>query len=100
MNYCLTITTAAEEDLNSAFNWYESKRIGLGHDFLLQIDSCFRLIEREPFLFMKQYKDARFYLLKRFPYKVWYYVENKNVIVLAVFYAGRHKTLLTKRVDS
>jgi hypothetical protein len=37
-----------EEDLKDAFSWHEDKRIGLGHDFLLQVDAGINFINRNP----------------------------------------------------
>jgi len=39
MKYKLIIRPEAEVDLSEAFSWYEEKRKGLGHDFLLQIEA-------------------------------------------------------------
>ena len=79
MKYKLVIIPEAEEDLSDAFEWYENKRKGLGHDFLLQMDAGLRLIERNPRLFAKQYKGVRSYLIKRFPYKVFYRIESDYI---------------------
>jgi len=42
MKYRATIRPEAENDLKEAFSWYEDKRHGLGHDFLLQVDAADR----------------------------------------------------------
>ncbi len=48
MKYNLIIRPEAEEDLTSAFLWYENRRRGLGYDFLLQIEAGLKFIERTP----------------------------------------------------
>ena len=98
MKYSLVITPEAEEDLSEVFSWYESKRNGLGHDFLLQIESGFRLIEREPYLSKEKYKGVWRYLIERFPYKIFYMVEQKSVVVLAVVYGGKDPAWIKKRI--
>lgn len=40
MKYPVVIRPEAEGDLRDAFSWYEDKRTGLGHDFLLQVDAA------------------------------------------------------------
>jgi len=42
MKYRATIRPEAENDLKEAFSWYEDKRQGLAHDFLLQVDAADR----------------------------------------------------------
>jgi|TARA_R100001369_G_scaffold28353_4_gene50981 hypothetical protein len=38
MNYALTLRKEAEFDIDEHFNFYEEKRDGLGHDFLLCVE--------------------------------------------------------------
>jgi len=42
MKYSLTIRKEAELDINSAFEYYENLRLGLGHNFLLCIEAYWR----------------------------------------------------------
>lgn len=98
MNYKLSITSEAEEDVKEAYLWYESKRKGLGHDFLLQIDAKLRLIERDPLIFAEQYKNVRCCLTNRFPYKILYHTESQNIIVIAVVYGGRSSKWIKQRM--
>ena len=39
MKYRVIVRPEAEDDLKEAYSWYEEKRIGLGYDFLLQVDA-------------------------------------------------------------
>ena len=39
MKYKTIISPEAENDLKETFSWYEDKRVGLGYDFLLQVDA-------------------------------------------------------------
>ena len=48
MTYKTLITPDAEIDISEAFEWYESRRKGLGHDFPLQIDAGLQCIGRNP----------------------------------------------------
>ena len=38
----------AEDDLASAFRWYEGKSWGLGTEFLRVVDVCFANVRRAP----------------------------------------------------
>jgi toxin ParE1/3/4 len=98
MEYKLIISPEAEEDLSEAFTWYEERRKGLGHDFLLQINAALRFLERNPLVFPEMYKGVRRHLIKRFPYKIFYLVERQKVIILGVIYAGRDPELVKKRI--
>jgi len=46
MKYSVIVRPEAEDDLKEAFSWYEDKRVGLGHDFLLQVNAGLNFIIR------------------------------------------------------
>jgi len=98
MKYKLIIRPEAERDLAEVFGWYESKRRGLGHDFLLQVEAALNFLEKNPKIFPEVYKEARRYLIKRFPYKIYYRVNENTVIVLAVIYGGRNPNWIKQRL--
>ena len=100
MKYKVIIRPEAENDLKEAFSWYEDKRQGLGYDFLLQVDAGLRFIERNPEVCPTEHKEARKFLIKRFPYKIIYLHEKENVIVLAVIHGKRHPNLTKRRVHN
>ncbi|MDP2644419.1 MAG: type II toxin-antitoxin system RelE/ParE family toxin [Desulfobacterales bacterium] len=100
MRYKVITRPEAENDLKAAFSWYEDKRLGLGYDFLLQVDAGIRFIERNPEVYSSGYKGIRKHIIKRFPYKIIYLVEEAKVIVLAVIHGKRIPDLIKKRIDS
>jgi len=100
MKYKVIIRPEAEDDLKEAFSWYEDKRNGLGHDFMLQIEAGLRFIERKPEIHPAEYKGTRKHLIKRFPYKIIYLFEKERVIVLAVIHGKRSPALVRKRIDN
>ncbi|MGD9853029.1 MAG: type II toxin-antitoxin system RelE/ParE family toxin [Nitrospirales bacterium] len=99
MAFNLIVRPEAEQDLSEAFRWYEGQRKGLGHDFLLQIDAGFRFLERTPLVFSEKHRGIRQHLIKRFPYKIFYLVEQSTVLILAVVYGGRDPEGIRKRLD-
>lgn len=100
MKYKVIIRPESENDLKEAFSWYEDKRLGLGYDFLLQVDVGLRFIERNPEIHPIEYKGIRKHIIKRFPYKIIYLVEEENIIVLAVIHGKRSPDLIKERIDS
>ena len=100
MKYSLIVRPEAENDLKEAFLWYEDKRQGLGHDFLLQVDVGLRFIERNPEACPPEYKGTRRYLTKRFPYKIIYLVKKERIIVLGVIHGKRNSNLARRRIEN
>ena len=99
MTFNLKVRPEAEQDLLQVFSWYEGQRKGLGHDFLLQIDAGFRFLERTHLAFPEKHRGIRQHLIKRFPYKIFYLVEQTTVVILAVVYGGRDPEWIRKRLD-
>ncbi|MEW6095732.1 MAG: type II toxin-antitoxin system RelE/ParE family toxin [bacterium] len=99
MKYKVIIRPEAEDDLKEAFLWYEDRRLGLGYDFLLQVDAGIMFIERNPEVNSLEYKGTRKHLIKRFPYKIIYLIEKERIIVLAVIHGKRSPNLLKKRLE-
>lgn len=100
MKYKVIIRPEAEDDLKEAFSWYEDKRTGLGHNFLLHVDAGIKLIHRNPEIHPMEYKGTRKHLIKRFPYKIIYLVEEDRIIILAVIHGMRNPDLMKDRIDS
>lgn len=97
MKYIVIIRPEAEDDLKEAFSWYEDKRIGLGYDFLLQVDAGLNFIARNPNIHPVEYKGTRKHIIKRFPYKIIYIIEEEHIIVIAVTHGKRSPAIIKKR---
>lgn len=100
MKYRVIVRPEAEDDLMEAYSWYEDKRIGLGYDFLLQVDAGLNFIARNPAIHPIEYKGTRKHLVKRFPYKIIYLLENERITVLAVIHGKRSPDLIRKRTEA
>ena len=72
MTYKIIVTLAAREDTLQALNYYEHIRIGLGDDFLEDIEERYMAICENPYAY--SYTDSkrilRDVILSRFPYLI------------------------------
>jgi plasmid stabilization system protein ParE len=100
VKYRLIIRPEAEDDLKEAYSWYEDKRQGLGHDFLLHVAAGLNFIKRSPNIHPIEYRGTRKHLIKRFPYKIVFLVEKEKVIILAVIHSKRSPVLIKRRIGS
>lgn len=85
----LIVRPEAEAEVAEAFDWYEEQLKGLGSEFLLSIDATVHAIIRNPNQFAKIHKDVRRALLHRFPYGVFFLVEDTRIVIVAFFHAKR-----------
>ncbi len=73
-------------DLAGAYGWYEGKRAGLGEEFLGAVGGCLHAIQEFPDMYARVHGEVRRAIVSRFPYTVFYRIEPKRVVVLAVLH--------------
>ncbi len=89
MSRRLIVRPEAEAELREAYLWYEEQRPGLGEDLLLCVDACLATIRRHPEMHPVVHGSVRRALLRRFPYGVFFVVEQNTISVIAVFHLSR-----------
>ena len=67
----LTITSAAEEDVDLAVCWYDEQRAGVGAQFLQQFRACARRIANLPEMHAVVSGNFRRAMMRQFPYAVF-----------------------------
>lgn len=92
MVYILTVRPEAELDIEEQYTAYEGKRAGLGHDFLLCVEEALDKLLRNPLIYRKFHKELRRVPVRRFPYRVMYFVNGGRIIVTAVFHVRKEPT--------
>lgn len=90
MTYTLRFLPEVEDDIISGYIWYEAKSRGLGEDFLRMFYASANEITRNPLLYHKVYLDFCRRLLRRFPYAIYFTVENSQIIVFGLFHCARN----------
>jgi len=73
----------AETEIIEAWDWYEMRHQGLGAE--AAISRAARVPDANP----RVHGEVRRELLRRFPFGVFYVVENETLLVLAVAHARR-----------
>jgi plasmid stabilization system protein ParE len=91
------------DELADAARWYESRRSGLGKEFLDEIATTLPLIASRPRSFpalqdVDERLDIRRALLPRFPYAVVFLLRDEELRVLAVAHAKRRPGYWLHRV--
>ncbi|MCF7949761.1 MAG: type II toxin-antitoxin system RelE/ParE family toxin [Spirochaetia bacterium] len=85
----IEFSTIAYEEFKSAIEYYELQEIGLGIRFKYEVNESLKRIKRYPEAWQQETKSTRRFLLKRFPYKIVYYLENEIIIIVAVAHTHR-----------
>jgi len=87
----------AENDIQSAFEWYESQRSGLGEQFLTAVRERLEAVRSFPESNSIIYRDVRRAVVSRFPYLIFYVVRPTRVAVLAVLHHARNPAVWPRR---
>jgi plasmid stabilization system protein ParE len=90
-------TSAAEVDVEEAFGWYESQRPGLGAAFRHALDIAVGAVVSNPEAYAVVYRQTRRVLLPKFPYGLFYRVQDDVVVVIACVHAKRHPRIWRSR---
>jgi hypothetical protein len=88
----------AEEELNNAIDFYESKELGLGIDFAIDIKKAIVRIEKYPMAWTIFEGEIRRSLLSRFPYGILYVVKESEIYILAIMHLRRNPEYWKSRV--
>ena len=82
--YHLLSDIASDADLEAAFEWYESEQPGLGFEFLDEVRAAYTRILDGPFKYQELRSGIRRALTRRFPYAIFFSIEDDLIIVLAI----------------
>jgi toxin ParE1/3/4 len=85
----LILRPEAEFDLAEAFGWYEDRQPGLGAEWMQAVDATLTFVRENPNACPTVLAEVRRALVHRFPYAVFYVVEEVRVVVLSVLHVRR-----------
>lgn len=89
MSCRLFLKRAATSDLDEAVAWYEAQKPGLGLRLLGEATDLLERIQRAPLEFPIVHKAIRRGLLNRFPYGVFFLLNDESISVLAITHLRR-----------
>lgn len=95
----ILVRPEAEAEVQQAFDWYEEQSEGLGLEFLRAIEACLSGITRNPFAYtVVKVPDVRRAIVRRFPYALFYLVDEDAIVIIAVFNVKRRPIDWLQRV--
>lgn len=76
MSFTLIFKPLAEAEVAEAFAWYSQPDIGMGAEFLDELERIERFIRFNPLLYPRVEEDMRRASLRRFPYSLFYVIDD------------------------
>jgi plasmid stabilization system protein ParE len=98
MRYKLDITEDAHNDIQNVSEWYEEQQKGLGKRFMISVKDCINLIVKNPFAFAEFFSQIRKANTKKFPYSLYYIIEENVAIIFAVIHLSRNDKVWKERI--
>lgn len=92
----IRLTSRASKELEAAAYWYEEQSRGLGSEFIRTIDASLLRICRAPTLYPVAFDDMRRCLIKKFPFGIFFVLEQDHIVVISVFHSRRDPKKLKK----
>ena len=87
-----------EQEVDSAYAWYEAQVTGLGEDFLHELESGLMSVQTMPVAWAVVTPGFRPYLLQKFPYGIIYQITPQAVFIVAVMHLSRKPGYWKQRV--
>jgi plasmid stabilization system protein ParE len=81
--------TPAQRELNDAVHWYNEQKVGLGTEFLDQLDNAVRRLRTFPESFHEIETGLRRCILLKFPYCLIYGIDKETIVIVAVAHLHR-----------
>jgi len=85
----LLLRPQARAELLEAHAWYEQERPGLGQAFFQEVRTAVAVVREMPEAFPVVHLSVRRVLLKRFPYALYYSLEDGAVVLVAIVHGRR-----------
>ena len=77
-------TSIAELELKEAMEFYEAAQVGLGGEFLAEVEATTRLIETHPQAWFALSPRTRRCRTHRFPYGLFYQIRSTEILIVSV----------------
>lgn len=100
MSYEIKLLPIVHTDLRKAKEWYHQKSETLTKEFKTEVNKEIDYIGEYPEHYQLKYKELRQSLVTRFPYAIFYLVEEeqKRIIVIGVLHTRRNPEIIRKRM--
>ena len=92
-SFSVRLRKNALADVRRIRNWYRKIDPVLEERFVRSLNEGFDKIEAHPLSYQVDYRNTRRIILVKFPYSVFYVIQDARVIVLAVIHHKRNQEL-------
>ena len=95
----ITFHPDIEREVKASYLWYQDQAVGLGGDFLAELEAAFETIVEMPETWPKFQLGFRRFVLSKFPFSVIYCFKAETVFVVAIMHNSRKPGYWNDRVS-
>jgi len=96
----IRISPFAEIDLQQSIQFYNEQKEGLGDEFAIMLNDTFVRIIKNPNQFLLEYRNIKKALTERFPFIVFFVIEQSTCYILGIFHSSRNPDEMNYRAKS
>ena len=89
MTFEVIFRKRASSELDKAFKIYEKERVGLGSEFIEELDEYLDELETRPKSFRVIVKNYRIAVMQRFPFEIFFFSDKQKVVIANIFHTSR-----------
>ena len=89
MKFTVRISDRALRDITGARDWYDDQVSSLGQEFGVQLDLVFQRLAEQSLMFGMIHRHVRRALTRRFPYAIYFVIDDDRVTILRVLHQAR-----------
>lgn len=94
----LIFLLGADSDIQSAFNQLEEQQVGRGYIFMQCLDAALTHLCGHPEIGPRYHSPYRRLLLSKFPYGIFYEVQNQRLVIAAVMDLRQNPRVIRQRL--
>ncbi len=87
--YKIKFSNEAETDFENSFEYYSKKSKKLETSFYKEIKISLEIIKNNPIINRKVFKNIRQYIMKKFPFIIYYQIKQFEIQIVAIFHTSR-----------
>lgn len=95
--FSIELSDEAEVDFDKSYEFYFEDSPKVADTFFKQINLGFENIKQTPISFPVTHKDVRKYVVKKFPFAIYYRIVDKTIKIIAIFHTSRHPEIWNER---
>lgn len=98
-SFSIELSDDAEDDFNKSYEYYHYHEDNpkVADALYISINHCFEIIKQNPNTFPIAYKNVRKYVIKKFPFVVYYRIVDEVIQVIAIFHTSRNPETWNER---